>query len=1729
MAQPKKFGAFAGVFTPSILTILGVIMYMRLGWVVGEAGLYSAIAIILLAHVISISTGLSISSIATDKRIKTGGIYYILSRSLGLPMGGSIGITLFVGTALSISLYIVGFCESFLSIQALRDFLHLGNTVNDYRILGTAILVSLVVLAFISTSLAIKTQFLILAAIVLSLISITVGFFIHPELHPTEVLLAPVKNHQPLEIIFAIFFPAVTGFTAGVAMSGDLKDPKKNIPSGTMIAIGVGFVVYIALAVAFAFFVKRDVLIGDLNFIRKIAWIPLLVIAGIWGATLSSALGGILGGPRILQAISQDKVTPKIFAKGHGENNEPRNALIFIFILAELGILIGELDVIAKVVSMFYLASYGFINFAYILENWASTDFRPTFKIPTIIGTIGFIACFGVMLKLDTISMIVALVIMIGIFFLLKKKELQLEYGDVWQSVWNSIIRTALHRMDKKEIEERNWQPNIILFSGGTSRRPYLLEFGKSLVGRHGMLSNFDLFENKSDKFLFPKHKQSIQNKEDNKGVFTRKQSCRNIYEGIETIASTYGFSGVEPNTILMGWIRQSQNPVRFVQMLRNLSSLDLNILLVDYDKRYGFGKYKQIDIWWRGAGNQGNFALTLSKFIWSSHKWRDAKVRLIVVISDTETDTILIHKKAERVFNKLRINAELKIINNLIEQKPFYDIIRVESLTTDLIFLGIPEIAEGKEQHFVEATSRLMRDIGTVVLAKASSQFRELNFGTGFFTNRIKQVWSGDTVIEKDIKIPEVILPANTTAAQQIEQLINQIKNLNNEVVNKYFGNLWGGNSVLFDDFKFLVEKTFENLNQKLKEAKTPENFERIINIIQNNFLIRSRKIINERRKELPDSQKDLLQHGLSFFLNRIYDLTENLPQHIYYNYEVKDLLPKYSDNRILKWYKFRKRLGVKISGNPFLYVVEYNRLSKSILLNDTHELLYQTAKYWGVLSYRYIYELQRIIKLIRGNLFNLSNKISSAEDFEDLVNLEKEKALKNLENLNNLNDEIKFKINSIILQNTMGSVQKISNSLSKIDVNSFIINGVGKQLRQKENELKQLPNLWLKNQNLNYNSVIIELLLISFENRLRKVLIETQNQIRKEVENSVLKNLNQLNSILEEYLTDLKENNSSNIELEKLFDGDESEKLIQTFQTIINTTFRNIKLAVDKFPETIDIISDESQNNFAEKQFSKIDIIHISASRLLDYLVQNELVEPMQKLIDELPNKLLKIDALTKDVVRLIIFSTQHIDESSELGSSNIWDTVNFIEEQKAKIEQQITDAKEYKNSVEEMLEERLTATINKLSLYSFAKIAVNLKQYLQDQETKKTFSQINKKYKTVNNFFNRQFDQFWYRQSRAVLMAKDINADDNKSNTRVNDLLNLLETVSIDENTLSKLPFYYQQLFLRKHNYYNEFWFGRRKELKEVEKSITRFKAGYSGGILITGEQGSGKTFFSQYIVSHYFTKSDVFYIYPPSGGSTQTEDFLKKLQKAVGINGSYRNIFSNISDGSIFILDDLELWWEKSPEGFKVIERIVKLIEEFSYKTLFIVNVNKYSFELMNKIRKIEDSFLNIIECSPFDAECLKDIILFRHKSSGLNLKIKNKKEENLRSVDYANFFAKLFNYSEGNVGVALSAWMASIKDIENNTVDVNPLKLSDISILDYLDTEYLVYIVQFILHKQLTIQRLKNILVENDEMICNKINFLKRSGIIIEEINNIYQLNTFLQIHLLKTLKEKEML
>lgn len=719
MAEKNKFGTFAGVFTPSILTILGVIMYMRLGWVVGNAGLIGAIAIILLAHIIAITTGLSVSSVATDKKIGAGGIYYVLSRSMGVPIGGSIGIALYVGTAFSIALYLIGFSESF------NAYVGFGMSTNDFRITGTVALIALTGLALISTSFALKTQFFILGAIVISLVSI---FFGSSEIAPKIIPLFSSKGAVPLEVVFAVFFPAVTGFTAGIAMSGDLKDPKKSIPIGTLAAIAVGLVVYLSLAVFLATNVNTNALKNDYNILLKIAFFAPVVVAGIWGATLSSALGGILGGPRILQAMSLDKVTPRIFGKGKGPNNEPVNALFMVFIIAEAGILIGELDVIARVVSMFYLTAYGFINLSYFLESWANPDFQPSFKIKRWIGLVGFIACFAVMFKLDMIAMFAALAVIGVLYFALQRKEVQLQSNDVWRSVWENVVNKGLKRIDSTDSLNSNWNPNIILFSGKSDHQTYLLELCKTVSGRTGMVTNFKLILSNNNKPLKKTEQVVRDNTFEDLGIFARQIKVNNIYNGIINIATSFGFSGVEPNTIMMGWPKGLENSSEYAQMTETLLHLDYNLLYLDFDKKSKFGDYKTVDLWWRETDSKNaEMMLNIARFIIASPQWSNVNIRVLFVNNNNrESDGI--HSKISNLVEDLRVNVEIVIINNAVEQRPFYRIIEKQSAKTNLTLVGIPNYKIEKQAEFVTSTNYLFESIGSTLLVKAANNFNELD-----------------------------------------------------------------------------------------------------------------------------------------------------------------------------------------------------------------------------------------------------------------------------------------------------------------------------------------------------------------------------------------------------------------------------------------------------------------------------------------------------------------------------------------------------------------------------------------------------------------------------------------------------------------------------------------------------------------------------------------------------------------------------------------------------------------------------------------------------------------------------------------------------------------------------------------------------------------------------------------------------------------------------------------
>lgn len=449
----RKFGTFGGVFTPNVLTILGVIMYLRLGWVVGNAGVLGAVIIILMAKAVTICTGLSMSSIATNIKIGAGGAYSIISRSLGLEAGGSIGIPLYIAQTLSAALYIIGFTEAWLRVFPTHPGL----------VISSLAWIILLTISYISAQLAIRVQYFIMTILVLSIIS----FLFTPA---PAAPLAEIKwwgNFEDATFwqVFAIYFPAVTGIMAGANMSGDLKDPRRAIPVGTLSAIAVTLVVYIGLAFVVALVATPEELRTNQMIMVDKAWDDRIVIAGIMGATLSSALGSMLGAPRILQALAEHKTVPchKFFAT-KTESNEPRNAIMLTGLIIIISLFFGNLDALASLITMFFLITYGALNIIVFLQQSIKIiSFRPTFKIPRFVPLFGGVSCTFMMFFIDPIFSVVAIMTITGLYIWLVRQELEADWGDIRGGLFVALAERASRIAEKFPKHHISWKPDLLV------------------------------------------------------------------------------------------------------------------------------------------------------------------------------------------------------------------------------------------------------------------------------------------------------------------------------------------------------------------------------------------------------------------------------------------------------------------------------------------------------------------------------------------------------------------------------------------------------------------------------------------------------------------------------------------------------------------------------------------------------------------------------------------------------------------------------------------------------------------------------------------------------------------------------------------------------------------------------------------------------------------------------------------------------------------------------------------------------------------------------------------------------------------------------------------------------------------------------------------------------------------------------------------------------------------
>jgi len=675
-ATKGTLGTFAGVFTPSILTILGIILFLRLGYVVGNAGLGLTLVILLLANGISILTSVSLSAISTNLKVKGGGDYYLISRTLGLEFGGAIGIVVFLAQSVSIAFYCLGFGE------ALAALLPSDSSALPQIIAAFAVSF-LFIFAWLGADWATKFQYVVMCILAVAILSFFIGGVARWDTARLIQNWSSPQTNLGFWVLFAIFFPAVTGFTQGVSMSGDLKDPGKSLPRGTFMAVGVSIIVYILSAVIFAAALPADVMMSDYGAMKKVAFIDFFVTAGVIAATLSSAMASFLGAPRILQSLAGDRTFPflAMFAKGSGPTGNPRRGVLLAACIAYATIGFGRLNLIAPVVSMFFLISYGLLNYAtYYEARSASPSFRPRFRyFNKWLSLAGALACLGTMLAVDLYAGIVAIAVLFSIFQYLKRTAGPSRWADSRRSYHLQFTREHLLAAANEPEHPRYWRPQILAFSNNPERRSRLLRFSSWIEGGSGITTAVRILEGEGLKMRKIKEEAQAQLQrdiiKDEAHAFPLVVAAPNLQIGIQTVVQAYGVGSLKANTITLNWLGQvskkilSLNNQEFGKNLRWAHFYGCNIVILDAktDKWASLEETNdnalQIDVWWWDDATS-RLMLLIAYLMTRHEKWSEAKIRLLAVDCSKETDQSL--DSLKKMLEEVRIEAEHEIVQDI-------------------------------------------------------------------------------------------------------------------------------------------------------------------------------------------------------------------------------------------------------------------------------------------------------------------------------------------------------------------------------------------------------------------------------------------------------------------------------------------------------------------------------------------------------------------------------------------------------------------------------------------------------------------------------------------------------------------------------------------------------------------------------------------------------------------------------------------------------------------------------------------------------------------------------------------------------------------------------------------------------------------------------------------------------------------------------------------------------
>ena len=705
-SAPKKSFGTAPVFFTAIATILGAILFLRFGFAVGTLGFWGVIGAILLGHVVTIPTALAISEIATNKRVEGGGEYFIISRSFGMNIGATIGIALYLSQAISVAFYIVAFTEAFeFFFNWISD--HIGFTLPRQVISIPALIGLSALILKKGAGVGMKTLYFVVTILLISLLLFFLGNTGYSESHTFSLISAEKGDMGQFFVVFAIIFPAFTGMTAGVGLSGDLKKPGRSIPRGTVTATLTGMVVYFFVVYKLASSADLETLRDPANqlIMGDIALAGAVIIPlGLAASTFSSAIGSILVAPRTLQALAADFSFPsrkinRFLFRGRGETNEPFNGTLVTVLIAMVFVIIGNVNTVATIITMFFMVTYGTLCLISFMHHFGSSpSYRPSFRSRWYISLVGFVASIWVMFRINTWFALAAITVMALLY-------MYVNYFHRNRKGLSSIFSNALFQLNRnlqvylqqsrKTRGEKEWRPSAICVTRDSFRRDRAFQLTNWISYKYGFGTYIHLIEDYFSRSSYQRSAQEMEKLVENykgKGshVYVDTMISPSYTSAIAQAIQLPGISGMENNMVIFEYDREE--PEKLEEVVENFSLVNagnFDVCIFGSTKRT-INYRNGIHVWIKSSDYENSHLMILLSFIIQGHpSWRKSNISVFDICKKGEETKI--RSELEELIRAGRLPITTKNIQ-VISQKPERDsreIINQYSATAGLTIIG--------------------------------------------------------------------------------------------------------------------------------------------------------------------------------------------------------------------------------------------------------------------------------------------------------------------------------------------------------------------------------------------------------------------------------------------------------------------------------------------------------------------------------------------------------------------------------------------------------------------------------------------------------------------------------------------------------------------------------------------------------------------------------------------------------------------------------------------------------------------------------------------------------------------------------------------------------------------------------------------------------------------------------------------------------------------------------